>query len=82
MNDPVWVYALRYEDGAHYVGLSGDLERRFVEHQRRQSISTRRLKGELAVIYKKPFPDYKSARSHEKFLKSGAGRELLKSIRT
>jgi putative endonuclease len=73
----VTVYALRFEGGELYVGLTDDLARRVQEHRRRQSPSTRRFVGEFELIYQKPFPGYAQARSHEKFLKSGAGRKLL-----
>jgi hypothetical protein len=53
-----------------------------VEHERRQSPSTKKLLGQLQVIYSKPFEGYPAARQHEKFLKSGAGRAFLKSITT
>jgi predicted GIY-YIG superfamily endonuclease len=76
----VWVYALRFANAAIYVGMTNDLDRRVTEHKRRQSPSTRRLKGAFEVIYQERFPDYRSARKHEKFLKSGAGRKLLASV--
>ena len=78
----VWVYALRFEDGTIYVGMTKDLDRRLTEHERRQSPSTKRLKGEFEVIYRRSFADYMQARRHEKYLKSGAGRKLLQSVST
>jgi len=77
------VYAIKFESGQTYVGISDDLDRRFEEHRRRQSPSTKRFFGEFRLIYPKSFPDYLSTRQHEKFLKSGAGRQLLDaSVRT
>jgi putative endonuclease len=73
----VTVYALRFESGEIYIGMSSDLGRRLEEHRRRQSPSTRRFKGSFDVIYQREFPGYAEARSHEKFLKSGAGRRTL-----
>ncbi len=78
----VWVYVLLFEVGRLYVGLTAHLDRRLVEHKRRQSPSTKQFKGDFIVIYKKSFPTYDEARKHEKFLKSGGGRTWLKSIRT
>ena len=77
----VIVYALRFEGGETCVGLTKDLPRRLEEHRRRQSPSLKRFQGDFTVIYQKTFPDYRSARSHETFLKSGAGRRLLTSVR-
>ena len=76
----VVVYALEFADGALYVGITKDLDRRLVEHRRRQSPSTRRHLGEFRVRYTRSFASYGEARRHEKFLKSGAGRRELKSI--
>src|SRR6476659_10091584 len=41
----VVVYALLFEDGSTYIGLTKELERRLEEHRRRQSPSTRRFQG-------------------------------------
>jgi putative endonuclease len=73
----VVVYAIRFENGEIYVGMTDDLDRRMTEHRRRQSPSTRRFRGGFEIIYQATFPDYRQARAHEKFLKSGAGRSLL-----
>ena len=78
----VWVYALRFEDGAIYVGMTNNLNRRMTEHRRRQSSSTRRLTGDFKVVYQKSFADHAQARVHEKYMKSGGGRQLLKSVST
>jgi putative endonuclease len=78
----VWTYVVQFEGGHCYVGLSKDLGRRLEEHARRQSPSTRRFAGTPRLIYQKEFSSYVEARSHEKFLKSGAGRRLLESVRT
>jgi len=77
----VTVYALRFTTGEVYVGMTKELHRRMEEHRRRQSPSTRRFKGNFEVIYQKDFCDYIQARRHEKYLKSGAGRSMLRSAR-
>ena len=41
----VTVYAIRFERGEIYVGMSKDLGRRLQEHERRQSASTKRFEG-------------------------------------
>ena len=45
--ESVTVYALRFEEGQVYVGLTNDLPRRLGEHRRRQSPSTKRFEGEF-----------------------------------
>ena len=78
--DAITVYALRFAGGEIYVGLTKDLSRRLEEHERRQSPSTKRLKGAFRVIYQQSFPTYAQARVQEKYLKSGAGRRFLKNL--
>jgi predicted GIY-YIG superfamily endonuclease len=73
----VTVYALRFDSGEIYVGMTSDLSRRIEEHRRRQSPSTRHFLGEFALLQTREFPDHKQARLHEKYLKSGAGRRAL-----
>ncbi|GAG30665.1 unnamed protein product, partial [marine sediment metagenome] len=36
-----------------------------------------RGRGPFSLVYKEEYPDHKSARLREKFLKSGAGREWI-----
>jgi len=81
MTSPVWVYALEFEGASIYVGLTKDLTRRMEEHRRRQSPLTRRLLGQFKLIYQQAFESYAEARQHEKFLKSGRGRQLLRTVR-
>jgi putative endonuclease len=76
----ITVYALRFAGGEMYVGITKDLYRRLEEHERRQSPSTKRLKGAFRVIYEGTFPTYAQARSQEKYFKSGAGRRFLKDL--
>jgi putative endonuclease len=78
----IWTYALQFEDGTIYVGLTKNLKRRMEEHRRRQSPSTRRFTGAFRMIYQNALPTYPEARSHEKYLKSGPGRLFLQSVGT
>ncbi|MGV3774563.1 MAG: GIY-YIG nuclease family protein [Verrucomicrobiales bacterium] len=79
---PIIVYAIRFQGGEIYIGMTNDLERRLQEHSRRQSPSTKKFKGSFILIHEKVCLDYSQARRHEKYLKSGAGRTLLKNITT
>jgi putative endonuclease len=79
----VWTYVLQFDGGRLYVGLTKNMARRMEEHARRQSPSTARFSGTPQLIYKRAFASYQEARAHEKFLKSGAGRDQLRlSVRT
>ena len=77
--DGITVYALRFQNGELYVGMTCSLTRRIQEHHRRQSPSTKRFSGSFEILYTRAFETYAEARRHEKFLKSGAGRALLRS---
>jgi len=70
----VTVYVLK--GSKRYVGITNDLNRRLEEHKRKSSKGSQVI-GEFRLIYTKEFPDHKSAREHEKYLKSGSGREFL-----
>ncbi len=62
-----------------YVGMTNDFERRLSEHKRGQSFYTRKFKS-FVVLHKEEYPDYKIARKREKYLKSGIGKEFLRSL--
>ncbi|MFH1078209.1 MAG: GIY-YIG nuclease family protein [Patescibacteria group bacterium] len=73
------VYVLQSEtDGRRYVGMSSDVERRLTEHNSGQVTSTKSHRP-YAIIYQETLPDRHKARSREKYLKSGAGREFITS---
>jgi putative endonuclease len=76
----ITVYAL-FDHGSRqiYVGMTTDLERRIKEHKRGKSFFTRRFK-EFKLIYTEIHPDYASGRVREKYLKSGVGKEFLKTF--
>ncbi len=59
-----------------YIGITNDLERRLAEHRRKSSKGSQVI-GEFKLFLTEEYPDYKSARIREKFLKSGIGREWL-----
>lgn len=76
------VYALAsLERDYIYVGLSLDVERRIGEHQRGKEPTTRAYRP-FEVLLIEVLPDRMAARKREKFLKSGAGKELLREIRS
>jgi putative endonuclease len=61
-----------------YVGITNNLGRRLREHKRKESKGSSGLGGEFEIVLREEYPDNKSARVREKFLKSGIGREWLK----
>ena len=75
----MWVaYALRSEkDGWLYIGMTSNIERRFIEHNRGYNRSTK-SRGPFNLIYVEECGSRTQARDREKYLKSGIGRDFLK----
>ena len=61
-----------------YVGLTDNVERRFLQHNTGLNKTTKPYLP-FKLIYTEEFPDRVSARKREKYLKSGVGKEFLKS---
>jgi len=74
----VTVYVLQGKE-KRYVGITNNLTRRLAEHR---AVHTKgaQIVGQFRLLHKEKYPDYKSARRREKFLKSGIGREFLKRL--
>ena len=58
------------------IGYTGDLRRRFMEHQTGRSFATS-YRGPWRLIYYEAYVDERDALGREEFLKSGAGRKHL-----
>ena len=72
-----YVYIIRSKKtNALYKGLTGDLRRRFYEHNAEQERSTKNG-APWELIYYSAFKNKTDARREELFLKSGKGRERL-----
>lgn len=77
-----YIYVLKsLRNGRLYTGSTDSIERRLVEHNTGQSKYTR-LTRPFELIYQEEYSTRKEAYQREMFLKSGKGRELLKSILT
>ena len=75
----IYVYVLQssFDDGL-YIGMSGDLRRRFGEHQGGESRSTKDRRP-WTLIYYEAYLEKADAEGRERFLKSGGGRKFLDS---
>ena len=62
-----------------YVGISNDIQRRFSQHNSRREKTTRAY-APFKLIYHESFLSRSAARHKEKYLKSGVGKELRKSL--
>lgn len=76
----IFVYAIRsIKRNYIYVGMSTNLERRIREHNNGENKSTQAYKP-FVLIYFEKFMTRIEARSKEKYLKSGVGKEFLRSL--
>lgn len=72
------VYVLKSEIAKKsYIGMTDDLERRLIEHNRGKAIYSRRYRP-WKVIYKEEFKERIKAREREIYFKSARGRRFLK----
>ena len=75
-----YVYALKsLVDGRIYVGFSSHVQRRIMEHNSGYVFSTKGYRP-WKLIYQESVKTRAEARIREKYLKSGIGKEFLKSI--
>jgi putative endonuclease len=75
----VTVYVLKGISGKRYVGITNDLTRRLREHHSNRSKGSQVI-GEFFLLHTEEFADHSSARTREKYLKSGQGREWLDEL--
>ncbi len=62
-----------------YVGMTTNLERRIKQHNNGENKSTKAYKP-FELIYKEKVESREEARKREKYLKSGVGKEFLKTL--
>ena len=62
-----------------YVGMTNDLERRVKQHNNGLNKTTKPYRP-FEIILVDEYPSRAEARNREKFLKSGVGKEILKSF--
>jgi putative endonuclease len=74
----VTVYVLQGKE-KRYVGITNNLTRMLAEHRAGHTKGAQ-IVGQFRLLHKEKYPDYKSARRREKFLKSGIGREFLNQL--
>jgi putative endonuclease len=74
------VYVLKSESyDRFYIGMTMDLDRRLYEHNFGKTKSIRFYRP-WKVFYFETFETRREAREREKFLKSGYGREFIKTL--
>jgi len=75
----VTLYVLKGKTGKRYVGITNNLPRRIQEHRIKVTKGGQIL-GDFSVVHTEEFPDHRTAREREKFLKSGQGRKWLEGL--
>lgn len=73
-----FVYVLRCADNRLYVGSTRDLKSRMNAHEYGK-VKTTKSRRPVALIYSEEVENYSDARKRELYLKSGTGRDWLKS---
>ncbi len=74
------VYAIKsLKDGRIYVGMTDNLSRRLYQHNSGQNKSTKGFRPWI-LIFTENQPNRTLARTREKYLKSGIGKEFLKTL--
>ncbi len=74
------VYALKsLNHNFIYVGMTGNLEKRLIKHNKGYVQSTKRF-APFKLFHTEIFPNRKEAREREKFLKTTTGKRYLKSL--
>jgi len=63
-----------------YVGLTSNLDARLLRHNKGYERTTKPY-APFELIYSKGFGTRSKARVHEKYMKSGVGKEYLRNIR-
>lgn len=74
----IYIYIIKScKDGRFYVGMTQNIDKRINEHNSGRTKST---KGYVPwkLFFFEIFPDRKSARAREKYLKSGFGKQWIK----
>ena len=76
----ITVYAILSEaNGDIYVGMAKDAEKRLKEHNAGKNRYTKGLRP-WKNLCREMQPDWEAARKREKYLKSGVGKEFLRSL--
>lgn len=77
-----YVYVIKsLKDGKNYTGMTSDLQKRIAEHNKGSKGTPSTLsRGPFILVYNEEVENRSDARIREKYLKSGLGREFIKSI--
>jgi putative endonuclease len=75
-----YVYALFNKDANRvYVGYTGDIKRRLLEHNSQNNHYTGKIIGQWKLVYSEEISSRSAAMAREKQLKSHCGREFIRT---
>ncbi len=75
-----YIYVIQsQQDQRLYVGMTHDIPQRFAEHSAGYVFSTKGYRP-WTLVYQESYGTRPEARKREKYLKSGSGKEWLKSF--
>ena len=72
-----YVYILELKDATHYTGSTGDLKRRYKEHEQGKVESTKHKRPHKLILYE-AYLLKSDAERRERFLKTTEGKRLLR----
>jgi putative endonuclease len=76
-----YVYAIKSLTRNYiYVGLTNNIERRILQHNKGENRTTKAYMP-FIMIYSEKFETRNDARTKERYLKSGIGKEFLKKFK-
>lgn len=73
-----WVYVIKNREGKIYIGQTKDIEKRILYHNKGWSRYTKK-KGDWEIVLKEGYNSRREAIKREKELKTGRGREYIKT---
>ena len=74
-----YAYAILCDDGSIYKGHTDNIERRYNEHKKGYGAEHTKKHKPIRIIFIKEFQKRSEAVTYEKYLKTGSGREMLKT---
>jgi putative endonuclease len=75
-----YVYILQFDkSGQYYVGSTGDLDKRLIQHSRGQTHTTKK-NGSFQLMFSQQLPTLALARTAEKRIKSWRRRDYIERI--
>jgi putative endonuclease len=75
-----YVYVIKSQEGLRYTGMTEDLEKRLTEHNDKLLSFWTKRGSHWKVVYTEEYTTKAEALKREKWLKSGVGREFLKTL--